>query len=80
VRNVAFAGEAKAHFVANPRALPAVVAALDAPDAEVATYASSTLCVPSLPLSLSHRRTAGGSTHLYAWPFPREGRCVGWRP
>jgi hypothetical protein len=43
VRNLAFAHEAKAHFVANPRALPAVVAALDAADAEVATYASSTL-------------------------------------
>jgi len=43
VRNLAFAHEAKAHFVANPRALPAVIAALDAADAEVATYASSTL-------------------------------------
>jgi hypothetical protein len=25
-----------------------------------------------------HRRTAGGRTSLYAWPFPREGRCLGW--
>ena len=24
------------------------------------------------------RSTAGGRTSLYAWPFPREGRCLGW--
>jgi hypothetical protein len=24
-------------------------------------------------------RTVGGPTHLYAWPFPHKGRCLGWR-
>jgi hypothetical protein len=23
-----------------------------------------------------YRRPAGECTHLYAWPFPREGMCV----
>jgi hypothetical protein len=34
---------------------------------------------PSPPSRLIiHPRTAGGLTHLYAWPFSREGRWLGW--
>jgi hypothetical protein len=33
-----------------------------------------------LSLKVRHRRTAGGHAILYAWPFPREGRCLGAAP